>query len=297
MSSLVQADFSDLDQVWNYDKPAETEVRFRELLPQIEKSGNLDLLLQLWTQIARTQGLQRKFSDAHKTLDNVARQLSKNTIVAEIRYELERGRVFNSSQEKEKARPYFQKAFDLSVENRQDNFAVDAAHMMAIVETVIEKQMEWNLRALALSEKSNDRKAQRWLGSLYNNLGWTYHDSGQLSKALEMFQKALNYWTKEKDPVRKRIASWCVARTYRSLGRIDESLEIQKALAVEIENLADKDGYIYEELGELYLLKNMISESQKYFRSAYRLLSKDEWFITNEAQRLDRIRRLAGESL
>ncbi|MNL47543.1 hypothetical protein D3C87_1703360 [compost metagenome] len=49
---------------------------------------------------------------------------------------------------------------------------------------------------------------------------------------------------------------------------------------------------MYEELGELYLLKNMTSESEKYFALAYQELSKDEGFKANDAQRLARIKEL-----
>ena len=33
--------------------------------------------------------------------------------------------------------------------------------------------------------------AKKWLGSLYNNIGWTYHDLQQYEAALAIFQKAL----------------------------------------------------------------------------------------------------------
>ena len=178
MTVQAHSNLPDFDSLWNYNKPAETESKFRELLPQAEK-WDLDYQLQLRTQIARTEGLQRKFVEAHKTLDGVESQLGEKTKVAEIRYDLERGRVFNSAKEKEKAWPFFHKAFELSVGLNQDNFAVDAAHMLAIAESAAEKQMEWNQKALAIAEKSKEPKAQNWLGSLYNNMGWTYHDTGR----------------------------------------------------------------------------------------------------------------------
>ena len=83
---------------WNFQKPGETEKRFRELLPQA--SGDRDYELQLRTQIARTLGLQGKFEAAHRVLDEVGPQLA----VVRMRYLLERGRTFNSSWQPDKAR-------------------------------------------------------------------------------------------------------------------------------------------------------------------------------------------------
>lgn len=294
MTTHASSNLPDFDKIWNFNKPAETESKFRELLPLTEKSENLDDRLQLLSQIARTQGLQRKFDEAHKTLDSIDVLLRKDTPISAIRYNLERGRVFNSSKEKVKALPFFQKAFDLAKNGKQDNLAVDAAHMMAIAESKPEKQMDWNLKALELAEKSSDEKAQGWLGSLYNNIGWTYHDSGKFSEGLEMFKKALAFREKKKDLENMRIAKWCIARAYRSLNQIDESIKIQKSLESEFDKLPEKDGYVFEELGELYLTKKMTSESQKYFALAYQELSKDEGFKTNETKRLSHIKELSG---
>lgn len=292
MGVSAKSSLPEFDKLWDFNKPSETESKFREILPLTESSANLDYRLQLLTQIARTQGLQRKFDEAHKTLDGVEALLNKDTPVAAIRYNLERGRVFNSSKEKSKSISFFQKAFDLAKSVKQDNLAIDAAHMMAIAEATPNKQMEWNLKALELAEKSSDEKAQGWLGSLYNNIGWTYHDSGKLTEALEMFKKALDFREKKKDAISIRIAKWCMARTYRSLDQIDEALRIQKSLESEFDKLSEKDGYVFEELGELYLVKKMPSESQKYFALAYQELSKDEDFKVNEAKRLARLKEL-----
>lgn len=140
----------DFDKLWNFGQPSETEQKFKALIPELQ--NNLEALLQLQTQIARTQGLQRKFDEAHATLDEVLTQLNDQTPGAQIRYTLERGRVFNSSKNKTEARPLFLQAYDLALKYQQDNFAVDAAHMVAIVETEPELQMQWNLTALKFSQ-------------------------------------------------------------------------------------------------------------------------------------------------
>ena len=55
--------------MWDYNDPAGTGKKFLELLPDAKASGDRSYLAQLLTQIARTRGLQMKFDEAHKTLD------------------------------------------------------------------------------------------------------------------------------------------------------------------------------------------------------------------------------------
>jgi len=281
------------DALWNYQHPDSTEMKFRVLLPEIKDSGDTDYYLQLLTQIARTQGLQRKYDDAHKTLDEVDSLLTEKTKTAKIRYLLERGRAFRSSGFPEKAKPLFLEAWDFGVENKLDLYAIDAAHMMGIVEPP-EKQLDWSLKALDLTEKTDDKQAKGWLGSLYNNIGWTYHDLGEYEKALELFLKGQKWREEIKDDPGTRIAKWTVARTYRSLGKLDEALEVQLALMNEFEeNQLEQSGYIFEELAEIYVLKKQKEEAKKYFGLAYEYLSQDQWLQQNEPERLERLKRLS----
>jgi tetratricopeptide (TPR) repeat protein len=279
---------TDFDSLWDYDKPAETEMKFRELLPAVHDPSHH---AQLLTQIARAEGLQRKFDDAHQTLDEAEKRLTPDLKRARIRYLLERGRVFNSSGQPDKAQPLFQKAYDLAQAEREDFYAVDAAHMLAIVEPP-EQQLAWNLRAIEMAEKSDDPRARNWLGSLLNNLGWTYHDSGQYETALDTFQKALKWREQQGDDKTTRIARWCVARALRSLTRIDEAHAIQTALLREYDDTGEKSGYVYEEMAECLQALGRDTEAQPYFALAYEELAKDAWLVNNEAARLERLKEL-----
>lgn len=287
-------DTMEFDKLWNYGKPAETEAKFRALLPEAEKSGGQEYHLQLLTQLARTQSLQQKFEEAHKILDSVEPKLGEATPVAEVRYLLERGRTFNSSKKISDAIPLFLKANSLSVERKLDFYAIDAAHMVAIAEKDPEKQMEWNLKAVKLAEKSKDERAQGWLGSLYNNIGWTYHDTGKFQEALDIFKKALAFREKKGEVASIRIAKWSVARALRSLQRYDEALKAQIALEKEFVKSGEADGYVFEELAELHLITGKEAEARKYFGMAYDELAKDGWFKQNEAKRLERLKELGG---
>lgn len=214
--SSVTANLPDFDVLWNYDAPAETETKFRELLPVAKRSGNQAYCIELLTQIARTQGLQRNFAEAHRTLDQVEPLLTDDMKRARVRYLLERGRAFNSWGKPREAEPLFQAAWELARRAGEDALAIDAAHMVAIAaRSEPERALEWNLKALKLAEESPHPTARKWLGSLYNNIGWTYHDTKAFDKALEIFQKALK-WREEVGKVPEiRIARWCMARTLR----------------------------------------------------------------------------------
>jgi tetratricopeptide (TPR) repeat protein len=285
---------TDFDALWDYNDPAGTEVKFRELLPEAKESSDKSYYAQLLTQIARTEGLQRKFEDAHRTLDTVEAMLTDELIVARIRYLLERGRVYNSSNQPDKSKPLFLEAWELGVAKGEDFYAIDAAHMLGIVEPS-EKQLEWAGKAMELAEKSTDQRAKNWLGSLYNNTGWTYHDLKQYEKALELFEKSLRWREEKNDEEGIRIAKWTIARTYRSLGRIEEALQIQKELEKEFEQKGiEQDGYVFEELGECLLLLQKEDEARRYFKLAYDLLSKDQWLVANQPERLKRLKELGN---
>lgn len=287
-------DLPDFDALWDYGNPAETKKKFTALLPQAERSEEKDYHLQLLTQIARTDSLQRNFEEAHKTLDGVEKALSGKTPVAEVRYLLERGRTFNSAKKKEEAICLFTKAFELGQKRKLDYHAIDAAHMMGIAESTPKRQIEWNLKAMEMAEKTADPKARRWLSSLYNNVGWSYHDAGKFEEALESFRKAQAYFEKGKDAGDIRVAKWSVARALRSLKRYDEALKIQRALEKELETAQAKDGYVYEELAELLLATGQTEGAKPYFALAYAELSKDAWLKESEPKRLARLKELGG---
>ncbi len=180
------------DQLWDYDQPATSEQRFRQYLPTVEHESAV--YVELLTQLARAQGLQRKFSEAHQTLDQAQTLLGHQPPHAMLRYWLERGRVFNSAQQPDQARPLFLQAWEQALAAGEDFYAVDAAHMLGIIEAP-DQQLRWNQKALEIAEQSADLRAQQWLGSLYNNIGWIYHARQQDEAALTFLQKALAWRT------------------------------------------------------------------------------------------------------
>jgi len=287
------APLPDIDSVWDFDHPDASEAAFAALLPLARASGDPDYLAQLLTQVARAEGLQMKFDHASKTLDEAEAMITAETPTARVRLLLERGRVLNSSKRREESKPFFLEAWDLARETGAGGLAVDAAHMLGIVERG-DASVAWNEKAIAYAEGSNDPKARRWLGSLYNNLGWTWHDGGDAERALGLFQKALAAREAEGEPGLIRIARWCVARALRSLGKLDEALSIQRRLLAENEAAGAPDGYVHEEIGEILLARGDETGAGPHFAAAWKVLSEDPWLRRDETARLERMRRLGG---
>lgn len=279
------------DKLWNYNDPASTETKFKEALATVSIETNTDEYLQLLTQIARTQSLQRKFDEAHQTLDVVASHLGEPKTVAHIRYFLERGRSFNSNGQKRNAEVCFTTALDIAQTLHEDFYAIDALHMLAIVAEP-QQAAELNEQAIIMAENSSSERAKNWLGSLYNNLAWSYFDKGEYEKALSIFLRALKWREEKQQPYETFLAKWCVARTLRALNRIEDALKIQLGLFEQLVEEDKKDGYVYEELAELYLQKND-AVHKMYFQFAYNELSLDTWLAKNEPARLSRLKELS----
>ncbi|MFQ5606856.1 MAG: tetratricopeptide repeat protein, partial [Candidatus Zixiibacteriota bacterium] len=265
----MTARLPDLYDLWDYNDPAGTRAKFEEILPGAETAADISYHLQLLTQIARTYGLEAKFEDAHRLLDRVENSLTDDLALARVRYLLERGRTYRSAGEASKASPLFLESYELSLRIDADFYAVDAAHMVAIAASEFAEKEKWNLTGIRNAESSEDPRTRKWLGSLYNNMGWDYHERKEYDKSLTMFERALAFRRKRGDAGEISVARWCIAKTYRFLNRIDEALEIQLELLNEYEDSGSPDGYVFEELGELYLIKNDSAKYTGYFAKAH----------------------------
>jgi hypothetical protein len=238
--------------------------------------------------------LQGKFAEGHASLDQAQADVPALPAEPRVRLLLERGRLHNSAGEPEAARPLFMQAWETAREAGEDGFAVDAAHMLAIVAQG-DEVLRWNRAALELAESSVDPRVRRWRASLHNNLGWTYHDRADFEAALAHFERAVGLRAEAGKMPELRIARWCVGRALRSLGRLREALAIQEALLAqaEAEGLL-QDGYVSEEIGECLLALDQPQAARRHFARAHALLAEDSALVQREPQRIARLRSLAG---
>jgi tetratricopeptide (TPR) repeat protein len=292
--SVTVQDYSEqLDALWNFADPAQSEARFRtEALRYAEGSRERT---EASTQIARAQGLQRKFDAADSTLDGMARTLDTLAARVRVRYLLERGRRDNSSGRAAEATRWFEQALAASKGDTLPGAAyyrVDALHMLAIVAPP-SQAVEWHRKALAAASAATDARTRGWRASLLNNLGWTLHDRGDYAEALDCWRKALAAREAMGDVGHIRIARWTVARGLRSLGRLDEAESMQRALATELARAGTPDGYVFEELAEIALARGDRAAAQPWAAQAVAILGADKDLQAGDAARLARLADIA----
>ena len=250
----------DLKPLWNFDDPAQSEQRFRSALV----TATEDDAFILQTQIARTYGLRRDFAKSREILKGIEPELQTAGVEGRVRYSLELGRTYASAthppelqtaETKALARTAYNKAYELAKGGRLDGLAIDALHMLAVVDTAPADQLKWGKEALTIAETSSQPAAKLWEASLRNNVGYALHGLGRYEEALEQFRQAVLLREAGSDVQAARIAHWMVGWTLRSLNRVDESLEIQLHLEREREAAGVPSQYVFEELELLYRAK------------------------------------------
>ena len=104
--------------------------------------------------------MQGRFDDADVALDDAAAALRPDDDRGRIRLLLERGRVANSAGRSGRGAAQFADAWEHARAEGEDTLAVDAAHMLGIVEPP-ESASDWNERAMQLARTSPDPRARR----------------------------------------------------------------------------------------------------------------------------------------
>jgi tetratricopeptide (TPR) repeat protein len=203
-----------LRPLWDFEDLDATEQRLRAQLKQEDSdAGRAEVL----TQLARVEALRDDFEACAGLLDE-ARALAGTSPVANVRIDLEHGRMLRSSGDPEAAFPFFRSAFERALEARQYFLAGDAAHMCAIAGSDRDWMEEWTRRGLELGEREPD--AAYWAGPLLNNLGRAYYEAGEYEPALETFERALE--ARERDPDNQIAIVWAkeaIEETRKALGR------------------------------------------------------------------------------
>ena len=254
VSSAMAIDFSTL---WDYAQPELSETRFRDALAQ----ASSDDALILQTQIARTFGLRLRFDDARAILASIEPCISAASAQARTRYFLELGRTHASPAHpaeakthanRESARSHYIRAFQIARDAGLDVLAIDALHMMTVVDTEPAQQLEWNRKAIDFMEQSSQPAAKRWEASLRNNVGYASHLNGDYDEALRQFQLSLAAHERAGNVQAIRIAHWMIAWTYRAQQRYADAIAIQLRLEREWDEAGHPSAYVFEELEHLY---------------------------------------------
>ena len=225
----------------------------------------------LFTQVARALGLQGRYEEGLAVLDDLGESADDELSVRE---QLERGRILNSSGKPDAARPLFEAAFDAANVAGLEHLAVDALHMIAIVAGA-DEQLALHEQALDLASTASDPRARQWRASLLNNLGWTRFERDEFRAALAAFEEALDERVKQGKAREIGVARWCVGRTLRALGRLDEALSVQVETAQEIAAAGITDPFVEEEIGECLRSLGREDEATPHFEAAAALRAAD----------------------
>ena len=247
----------DISGLWDFGNPRLSEARFTAALA----SASEDDKLLLTTQIARTHGMRRDFAKARDVLASIEPRLPQASAEVRVRHALELGRSYaspvhgretRSTENLERARTHFLRAYELASAARLDNLAIDALHMMPVVDETPDRQLEWNAKALAVMERSDQADAKRWEGSLRYNIAYARHLQGEHGSALEQLRLARAAYERAGRLRGVRYTDWMIARTYRAQGRFAEALSLQLELERAWERDGTPDPEVFEELEHLY---------------------------------------------
>jgi tetratricopeptide (TPR) repeat protein len=243
----------ELDKLWNFANPAASERALRDALSHA--TGDDALILK--TQIARTHGMRRHFDEAARLLRELEPALASAGPLPRAYHALESGRVLVSTAHpagsitpdaRFAAHDLYLKAIEQAAIAADDAVAIDAMHMLAIVETDPEAQLRWNFEALELARESDQPKAIRWEASLRHNIGCALSAAHRHEEALAHFRAAADLRAEAGEVEENRIARWMVAKTLRALGQIHDALDMQQELESEHAAHGKADPYVFEEL-------------------------------------------------
>lgn len=258
-----------LRQLWDFSNPAASEERMRAALATAQ--GDDALILK--TQIARTWGLRRDFAKAREILAEMQPQIDKAGPEAQVRYWLELGRTWASATHKPEqltadaktqAMNAYDRALSIAKSGKLEALAIDTVHMYAFVDTSPESGLKWADEGLKLAKASTQPEARRWEATLRNNRGVALNQLKRHDEALAELKTALQLTQAEGNTVNTRVAHWMVANTLRSMGRLDESREIQLRLEREWDADNDPDPYVFEELEAIYKAQGNAERAAHY---------------------------------
>ncbi|MBP6869754.1 tetratricopeptide repeat protein [Candidatus Babeliales bacterium] len=304
----------DTTELENFDEiigklgsPVIIEKKLQELSAQAKKLPSNSIYLQMQSQMALMQAIQKKFEQAHTTLDKAQAQLTITDHIAAARIMLERGRIFQQSGNIAQAAQYFNESYRISTLHNLDYHTINAAHMIATIAPTLHEKISWNELAISLALQTQDKKATQWLAPLHNNLGKNYFDAQDYEKSLQNYQKALILFQKKPQHATSNLlfARWTIARCMRALHQLDQAFILQQSLLNEIKDLELSKqhempqeffllirGWIYEELAEIYDNQNNLEASKKYAQQALTDLTGNEMFTKTSPERIERLKSL-----
>jgi tetratricopeptide (TPR) repeat protein len=168
--------------------------------------------------------------------------------------------------------------------------AIDAIHMVALAKKDPKEQIGWNLKGIALAEA--DTNSRSWLWALYNNIGDCYLGMEDYENARLYFHKLVEL-QKEKGGEPDMYTLKDEARAIRLSGHPAEAFTIIELIFSKLQKEKQDDGWIREELAENLYALGKKKGARQHFIIAYELLSKEDFCIKNEQEKLNHLKEMA----
>lgn len=274
------------DQKFSNREYSEAKLIYEQAVAVAQANNDNEATIQALSQVARCYLIQGKKEDGRIWLQQAEEIADVSQPAGWSRFLGVRGRFEWKDDKLETATDTFIQMYDYCMQYELHDRAVDAAHMVAITAKA-DQQIEWAYKGIAAAEAGD---LDKWLGPLWNNLGWTYDELGRYKESLEALIKARFYhWKVSISEQAKLVADWSVGHAYRTNGDNDTALAwIQPVLAWAqrrhtlnpTEDTAEWVGQAYKELAEIALTQSNPDEALINFRLAkqYLLESKmPEW--------------------
>ena len=207
-----QLDQAELDALWKFDDPMASAERFAIAASEPRRSELVRAELE--TQRARALGLQARFAEADALLESLEPAFGRLA----VRILLERGRLRNTEGLPEESIALFEEALNLARLDDELFLAVDAAHMLAVVDA--SRSEQWTEEAFADLGRTEDPRTLRWGVALHNNRGWMLFEAGRPAEALGEFEAAVEDADRYGTADQQFAAQWALGRCLREVGRV-----------------------------------------------------------------------------
>lgn len=259
LSLIAQGDT--LFNAREYDKAREF---FMQVADSARTTNDNSALTEAYAMIARSYLILEKKNEGRPWIEKAAEIARKDEPLGWSRYLGVRGRFEWKDSLMDVAVATFKEMYRYCSMNRLYERAIDAAHMVAIVGGP-EEQLEWGLKGIKEAEAGN---ITRWLGPLWNNLGWTYESTGKYRESIDAYTKAREYHYKYSDEKSKLVADWALGHAYRLNNQPDSAAQwITPDLLAKFETIGDGEfqGWVFKELGEIALLRSKPDSALSFF--------------------------------
>jgi len=203
------------DQMFRRGQYADAGVLFEEIANEAEALGDASAFVEAASMRARSYLIQDERETGRPWLDRAAAQATERDPLGWSRYIGVRGRFEWKDGDNPTATATFRAMFDYCEAHELWSRAIDAAHMVAITGDPRER-FEWSEKAIAMAESG---ELTKWLGPLWNNLGWNYVEAERYDEGREALEKAREHHYMGERDLPKLIADYSVAHVIRLQGQ------------------------------------------------------------------------------